>query len=153
MLSRRDTPEPLMLPGPPEMKIFEGMVILVVEDDDDARELMQAVLEQRGARVFAADRVSVAIELFDQVEPDVVVSDIAMPDEDGFALVRRLRSLPADRGGRTPIIGVSAYAANADRVRALAAGFDRYHNKPVDFDELSTAIATLVVREEDKATA
>lgn len=138
----------------PPMKMFHDMVILVVEDDDDARELMQAVLEQRGARVFAADRVSVAIELFDQVTPEIVVSDIAMPDEDGYSFVRRIRALPPERGGRTPCIAVSAYAGSADRARALAAGFDRYHHKPVDFEALGAAISALTtVRAEDKATA
>lgn len=133
--------------------LLQGLVILIVEDDDDARELMQAVLEQRGARVFAADRVSVAVDLFDQVSPHVVVSDIAMPDEDGFALVRRLRSLPPESGGRIPIIAVSAYTSSGDRTRALAAGFDRYHHKPVDFDELSAAIVGLLDSQEDKAIA
>jgi CheY-like chemotaxis protein len=138
---------------PESMKRFHGLVILVVEDDDDARELLQAVLEQRGATVFAAGSVSVAFELFERRPPDVIVSDIAMPDEDGFSLVRRLRSMPADRGGLTPTIAVSAYAGSSDRARALAAGFDRYLHKPVDFDELSATIVSLVACDEDKAIA
>ncbi|HVH42452.1 MAG TPA: response regulator, partial [Labilithrix sp.] len=103
------------------MNSFLGLVILVVEDDDDARELMQAVLEQRGASVVAAESVSLALELFESVSPDVVVSDIAMPDEDGFALIGRLRALTPERGGTTPVVAVSAYAGSADRARALAA--------------------------------
>ncbi len=128
------------------MDTLHGLVILIVEDDDDARDLMQAVLEQRGARVSAADSVARAFELLDHAPADVVVSDIAMPDEDGFALARRLRARSADDGGLTPIIAVSAFAARSDRVRALAAGFDRYLHKPVDFDELSGAINAVVDR-------
>jgi CheY-like chemotaxis protein len=135
------------------MNSFLGLVILVVEDDDDARELMQAVLEQRGASVVAAESVSLALELFESVSPDVVVSDIAMPDEDGFALIGRLRALTPERGGTTPVVAVSAYAGSADRARALAAGFDEYLHKPVDFDELTATISSLLPREEDKATA
>lgn len=129
------------------MKSFHGIVILVVEDDPDARELMQAVLEQRGANVFAAESVARAFELLETSTPDVIVSDIAMPDEDGLTLVRRLRSRPDDRGGKTPTIAVSAYAGSSDRVRALAAGFDRYLYKPVDFDELSSTILSFVAHE------
>jgi CheY-like chemotaxis protein len=128
------------------MESLHGLLILIVEDDDDARELMQAVLEQRGATVSAAESVARAFELLACKTPDVVVSDIAMPDEDGFTLARRLRALPADSGGLTPIIAVSAYSGSSERVRALAAGFDRYLHKPVDFDELSVAIAAVVER-------
>jgi CheY-like chemotaxis protein len=125
------------------MKGFQGLVILIVEDDTDGRELMQAVLEQRGANVVTAESVARAFELFESQRPDVIVSDIAMPDEDGIALVHRLRALPEARGGRTPLIAVSAFSGNADRARALDAGFDRYLHKPVDFDELSATIASL----------
>ena len=136
------------------MVTLHGLAILIVEDDDDARELMQAVLEQRGARVTAAESVLRAFQLLESAPPDVIVSDIAMPDEDGFSLARRIRELPADAGGRTPIVAVSAYAGASDRVRALAAGFDRYLHKPVDFDELSTTINVLVGRNEgDQRTA
>jgi len=134
------------------MVTLHGLAILIVEDDDDARDLMQAVLEQRGARVTAAPSVGRAFELLDDAQPDVIVSDIAMPDEDGFSLARRLRELPEDVG-RTPIVAVSAYAGASDRVRALAAGFDRYLHKPVDFDELSSTIKTLVGRNGDQRSA
>jgi CheY-like chemotaxis protein len=130
----------------PDMDTLEGFVILIVEDDDDARDLMQAVLEQRGAQVSAADSVARAFELLEATPPDVVVSDIGMPDEDGFTLAKRLRARAAERGGLTPIIAVSAFAGRTDRLRALAAGFDRYLHKPVDFDELSGAIQSIVDR-------
>lgn len=126
--------------------------ILVVEDDPDARELMVAVLEQRGARVSSAESVARAFELLESSTPDLIISDIAMPEEDGVAFVRRLRARPSDRGGETPAIAVSAYVANADRTRALAAGFDRYLFKPVDFDELCVTIRSLI-EQRAKATA
>ncbi len=135
------------------MVTLHGLAILVVEDDDDARELMQAVLEQRGAQVSAAESVGRAFELLETVQPDIIVSDIAMPDEDGYSLARRVRELPEDAGGRTPIVAVSAYAGASDRNRALSAGFDRYLHKPVDFEELSTTINTLLDRDGDQRSA
>lgn len=111
-------------------------VILVVEDDPDARELMQAVLEQRGATVHTAESVADALDVFTAKNPDVVVSDIAMPEEDGFGLLKRIRALAPEAGGTKPVIALSAYAAKSDRARALSAGFTRYLHKPVDFDEL-----------------
>ena len=133
------------------MEGFHDLVILVVEDDNDGRELLQTVLEQRGANVIAAESVARAFELLENETPDVIVSDIAMPDEDGFSLGHRLRSLPDARGGRTPLIAVSAFSTTNDRARALAAGFDRYLHKPVDFDELSATIVALVDREPAQA--
>ena len=128
------------------------ITVLVVEDDPDARELMQAVLEQRGATVISAESVPRALELLETAAPDVIVSDIAMPEEDGVALVRRLRALPLGRCSEIPAIAVSAYVAASDRARALDAGFDRYLHKPVDFDELVAAIRA-VSRREKKASA
>jgi CheY-like chemotaxis protein len=122
---------------------LNGLVILVVEDDDDARDLMQAVLEQRGARVMVAPNVASAFAAFSSTRVDIVVSDIAMPEEDGVALMTRLRALPPDQGGHTPAIAVSAYVGGSDRARALAAGFNRYLHKPVDFNELGHAIVSL----------
>jgi len=119
-------------------------VILVVEDDPDARELMQAVLEQRGATVHTAESVADALEVFVAHKPDVVVSDIAMPEEDGFGLLKRIRSMPEEEGGKKPVIALSAYAAKSDRTRALSAGFTRYLHKPVDFDELALTINSVM---------
>ena len=132
--------------------ILGDLTILVVEDDPDSRELMQAALEQRGARVFSAESVARAFELLQGMLPNLIISDIAMPEEDGLALIRRLRALAPEAGGQIPAIAVSAYVASSDRSRALAAGFDQYLHKPVDFDELETAIDNVVNRN-DQATA
>ena len=129
------------------MKQLARLHILVIEDDDDARELMQAVLEQRGATVTSADSVAQAFDVLEKVQPDVIISDIAMPEEDGIAFVRRLRTKSSEKGGRIPSIAVSAFVANSDRVRALSAGFDRYLFKPVDFDELCRTIGAILDRE------
>jgi CheY-like chemotaxis protein len=125
---------------------LNGFSILVVEDDPDARELMHAVLEQRGARVRSAESVARAFELLTDALPDLVVSDIAMPEEDGVAFLLRLRAMPATDGGRLPAIAVSAYTSVTDRARALSAGFSHYLFKPVDFEELCGTIRKLLER-------
>jgi CheY-like chemotaxis protein len=134
------------------MNVLKDLTILVVEDDADARELMQAALEQRGARVFTAESVARAFELLQGTTPGLIISDIAMPEEDGVGFVRRLRALAPEAGGQIPAIAVSAYAASSDRSRALSAGFDHYLHKPVDFDELESAIDSVLNRT-DKAIA
>jgi CheY-like chemotaxis protein len=135
-----------------QMIELNEVCILVVEDDPDARELMQAVLEQRGATVAVAESVARAFELIEATAPDVIISDIAMPEEDGVAFVRRLRAVSVERIARIPAIAVSAYVASSDRARAIAAGFDHYLHKPVDFEELIAVIQTALARH-DKAIA
>lgn len=109
---------------------------MIVDDDGDARELLAAVLEQRRATVFAADCAARAFVLVEREQPDALISDIAMPDEDGYSLVERVRALPRDKGGRTPSIAVTAQTGNADRERAMHAGFDAHFAKPIDVDSL-----------------
>lgn len=122
------------------MSELQGVVILVVEDDPDARELMHTALEQRGATVHVAESVERAFTVLETIAPHVIVSDIAMPEEDGVAFMQRLRAA----GTRTPSIAVSAYVAPSDRARAMAAGFDRYLHKPVDFDQLVAAVRSVL---------
>jgi CheY-like chemotaxis protein len=116
--------------------VLEGLRIVVVDDDPDARDLLATVLTQRSAQVFVADGAGAAFELIGRERPDVLISDIAMPEEDGYMLIRRVRALAADEGGRTPAFAVTAYAGGADRRRALDAGFDGHFAKPVDVDAL-----------------
>lgn len=127
-------------PGP--MRELTSLTILVVEDDPDARELMQAILEQHGASVEVAESVARALEILETFRPDLVISDIAMPEEDGITFVQKLRSRTPEAGGHTPAIAVSAFSAASDRLRALAAGFTHYLHKPVDFEKLSQAIVS-----------
>ncbi|MCL2778883.1 MAG: response regulator [Polyangiaceae bacterium] len=122
---------------------LEGVVVLAVDDDDDARELLLTLLEQRHATVFVASNARDAFALFKAGQPHVIVSDIAMPNEDGYALIRRIRALSESNGGRTPAIAVTAYAGTSHRALALDAGFDLHVPKPVDLDALVEAILSL----------
>ena len=120
--------------------------MLVVEDHDDAREFIAVALERCDAAVTTATSVESALAAFERVSPDVVVSDLGMPGEDGYALIRRLRELPPERRGRVRTLAVTAYARLEDRDVALAAGYDRYLAKPIDPIDLAVAVAELAQR-------
>jgi CheY-like chemotaxis protein len=122
-----------------------GIRVLVVEDHDDAREFIAVALERCDASVTTATSVESALAAFDRVSPDVVVSDLGMPGEDGYALIRRLRE-PPQRGGRVGTVALTAYARLEDRDAALAAGYDRYLAKPIDPVDLAVAVAELARR-------
>ena len=119
------------------------LTILVVEDDPDARELMQAVLEQRGATVVSAESVARAFEQLETARPDVIISDIAMPEEDGYVLIKKIRARGARKSGDIPAAALTAYAKIEDRVSILAAGFQMYLSKPADPSELIAVVASL----------
>jgi signal transduction histidine kinase len=123
-----------------------GLRVLVIDDDTDALELLVTMLERNGATIVAARSVAEALEAVDQGLPDVIVSDIAMPHRDGHDMIRTLRALPPDRGGRTPALALTAFARQQDRTRALAAGFNMYACKPVDPAELVISVANLAGR-------
>jgi len=119
-----------------------GRTILIVEDHDDARELIANVLEAAGGRVIAASSVPEAVDRAKDVRPDLLVADIGLPGEDGYALLRRMRMLYPG----LPAIALSAYARSADRDRALAAGFGDYVVKPVEPSRLVEVVAASVSR-------
>ncbi|HEY8076424.1 MAG TPA: ATP-binding protein [Labilithrix sp.] len=121
----------------------EGIRVLVVDDEPDARELLAAVLTSRKAKVTTAGSASDALRKLEQDLPDVLVSDIGMPGEDGYSLIQRVRALPAERGGRTPAVALTAYARVEDRTRALVAGFNMHVPKPVEPAELLAVLASL----------
>jgi CheY-like chemotaxis protein len=125
---------------------LEGVRVLVVDDEADARELLQAVLRQSGAEVRAATSAREAIEMLRQWKPDVLVSDIGMPGEDGYALIRQVRSLPHKEGGSIPAAALTAYARSEDRLRALTSGFQTHVAKPVEPVELAAVVASLAGR-------
>jgi PAS domain S-box-containing protein len=120
-----------------------GLRVLLVEDGLDERQLLSTVLEQRGAEVIAVSSAEAAWRVFDEIRPHVLVSDIAMPQVDGYTLVRKVRSLPAERGGATPAVAVTAFASDEERQRALEAGFHIHLAKPVEPAELVTTIQRL----------
>jgi CheY-like chemotaxis protein len=123
--------------------LLEGLRIVVVDDDRDGRDLLATVLEQRSAEVFVAESAAEALELVQCKQPDALISDIAMPEEDGYMLIGRVRALPEEQGGKTTSIALTAYAGRADRKRALDAGFDTHFSKPLDIDKLVLALAML----------
>jgi CheY-like chemotaxis protein len=123
---------------------LEGVRVLLVEDDTDARDLMSRMLRDRGANVTAAASAGEALDIFTALKPDVLVSDIGMPDEDGYSLIARVRAMPADAGGRVPAVALTALARPEDRKRAILAGYHVHLAKPVEASELSATIANLV---------
>jgi PAS domain S-box-containing protein len=122
---------------------LDGVRVLVVEDEADARHLLAAVLQKRGARVFMAASSAEALEMLARERPDVLLSDIALQDEDGYELIRKVRTLPAERGGRIPAAALTGYGRLEDRMRALSAGFQLHAAKPVEPAELVAVVASL----------
>ncbi|MGK3994946.1 hybrid sensor histidine kinase/response regulator [Sorangium sp. So ce1024] len=125
---------------PPELR---DLNVLVVDDEEDTRELLVTMLEQCGARVTAVGSTAEALLALKALQPDVLVSDIAMPGEDGYALIRKIRALPATSGGRTPAVALTAYARTEDRTRALRAGFTTHVPKPIEQAELLAVLANI----------
>jgi len=128
---------------------LEGLQILVVDDEADALELLSTILQNNGAEVIAVASVKQALTIIETAtdrSPDVLVSDIGMPDEDGYSLIRKLRQLEAQRGGKLPAITLTAYAGSDDRQQALLAGFQMHLTKPVDAAELVAVVASLTGR-------
>jgi signal transduction histidine kinase len=132
-------------PGFARPSQLAGARVLVVEDDPDGRELIATVLAQCGAEVTTAGSAAEAFELIMESRFDALVSDIGMPGEDGYVLIRRVRAM-AGEGGRTPAVALTAFARSEDRTHALAAGFDLHVAKPVEPAELVLVLARLVER-------
>ena len=125
---------------PAELK---GLRVLVVDDEPDTRDILAAVLAACGSNVLPASSVEEAIAVFDKELPDVILSDIGMPDADGYELIRLVRSRPRASGGATPAACLTGYASSSDRRRALMAGFTMHLPKPVDPAELVAVVASL----------
>jgi two-component system, chemotaxis family, CheB/CheR fusion protein len=121
---------------------IRGVRVLLVEDDDDGRVVCAAMLEEQGADVRAAGSVAEALAMAMAFAPQVILCDIAMPGEDGYAFIRKLRR--TERGRQTPIAALTALAGEVDRRRTLEAGFQLHLTKPIDAEQLATAVATLV---------
>lgn len=135
-------------PGRIDCAQFElaGLRVLVVDDELDARTVLQRVLEQCDIEVHLAASASEAMDQLALYRPDVLVSDIGMPGEDGFELLRRVRTLPEAKGGRTPAIALTAFARSEDRTRAMIAGYQVHISKPIEAPELLATIASLAGR-------
>ncbi|KAB8330717.1 response regulator [Scytonema tolypothrichoides VB-61278] len=124
--------------------ILDGMRILVVDDEADTRDFLVTAIEMSGAEVIAVSSAIEAIQVISQQKLDVLVSDIGMPEEDGYSLIARVRALPKEQGGDIPAVAVTAYAREEDRMRSLCQGFQMHLSKPVEPDELATVVANLV---------
>ncbi|BCL37256.1 PAS domain-containing protein [Nostoc sp. MS1] len=120
-----------------------GIKVLIVDDEPDARELIQVVLEQYGAEVLAATCADEVLASLPSFQPDVFISDIGMPDIDGYALMQQVRSLPPEKRGQIKAIALSAYARVEDQQRSLAVGFQHHMSKPVDLDKLVQTVFEL----------
>jgi PAS domain S-box-containing protein len=126
------------------LRDLSGVSVLVVDDDRDARELIARILADCQARVALAANAREALELFLAEPPDLLISDLGMPDMDGFELLSRVRALDRERGGCVPAIALTAFARSEDRLRALEAGFSTHISKPVEPGALIAAVAGIV---------
>ncbi|WP_392532523.1 response regulator [Nostoc sp. C117] len=120
-----------------------GLNILVVEDDDDIRFFITTVLEADGATIVAVPSAAPALEVLPQLQPDVLISDIGMPGEDGYTLIRKIRALKPEMGGQVLAIALTAYGDSENRIRALEAGFQTHVSKPISPEELVEIVANL----------
>jgi CheY-like chemotaxis protein len=125
---------------------LQDIKVLVVEDTTDMREYITFVLEQEGATVVAVATAAQALQALDQFQPEVLVSDIGMPEMDGYMLLRQVRMRSPQQGGQTPAVALTAYAGEINQQQAIAAGFQRHLAKPVEPEALVKVVADLAQR-------
>ena len=125
---------------------LQGLKVLVVDDEADTRELIREVLKECGSEVILSRSAAEALEAIEQHKPDILISDLGMPDEDGYSLISKIRALPAEQGGQIPAAALTAYARAEDRMRVLRSGFQFHLPKPIDSAELVTVVASLAGR-------
>jgi CheY-like chemotaxis protein len=126
------------------MKPLESVRVLVVDDDEDSRELIRYALEAQGATTTCVADAREGLAAIQRQVPNVVVSDLSMPDEDGHAFLRKVRALPRDRGGRIPAVALTAMTTREARVASREAGFHYHLDKPVDPRKLIDILQSLV---------
>ncbi|MDZ8086292.1 MAG: PAS domain-containing protein [Nostoc sp. DedQUE12b] len=124
--------------------VLRGLRVLIVDDDVDTREFLHFLLQQNGALITAAASVNEALQILAQTVPNLLISDLGMPEMDGYSLIKMLRAMPKEEGGEIPAIALTAYAGEGDRDRVLAAGFQKHIAKPVQPTELLTTITELL---------
>ena len=131
---------------------LRGTRVLVVDDDHDTREILAVMLVRYGTEVRTAGSAAEAVEVFSQWQPDVLVSDIGMPVEDGYVLIGKIRRLSQEEGGDVPAIALTAFAAAQDKERSLEAGFQKHLSKPVEPVQLAREVARILGRSEEGIT-
>ena len=130
-----------------EVHSLDGLRVLLVDDEPEAREILATVITRTGAEVKSCTSASEALAELIEWKPDVILSDIAMPEEDGYSFIGKVRSLPREQGGHTPAAALTAYARDIDRQEALAAGYQMHIAKPIGAGQLVSMIAKLAGRE------
>ena len=143
---KRDMAASVMAPPTEDAQLLDGINVLVVDDEEDARALLETTLRGYGANVWTATSVDEALETFERAAPDVLLSDIGMPVQDGFALIHQIRARAASRGGLTPAVALTAYASPTDRLSTLAAGFQAHVAKPFEPEDVATLVRRLARR-------
>lgn len=150
-LDKKDRGEELrQIPDPPNLA---GIKILAIEDEEDSRDLLRTILEGFGADVLTASSAREGLKVMASWQPNVIVSDIGMPQEDGYSFIKKVRKLKASQGRETLAIALTAYVRVEDQVRALEAGFQMFMRKPVDAGELGSLIATLTGRYDESSAS
>jgi CheY-like chemotaxis protein len=127
-----------------EKTALAGRKILVIDDESDARELISRILTYCKATVIAAPTATEGLELLKSERPDVVISDVSMPDKDGYEFINEIRQLSPENGGNTPAVALTAFARADDVTKAISAGYQKHLCKPVDSFELIRVINQLV---------
>ncbi|WP_414545937.1 response regulator [Nostoc sp. CCY0012] len=122
---------------------IDGLNLLVVDDDTDTRQMLTILFELEGAKVIAVSSASEALKVISHFQPDILISDICLPDEDGYSLLPKIRNLVAASGKCIPAIALTGAAKEEDRTYALAAGFQKHLCKPINLDELVYEVANL----------
>jgi CheY-like chemotaxis protein len=123
---------------------LSGIKVLVIDDELDAREVIKRILTHCGANVTTAASAMEGLQRLRLDKPDVLISDIGMPDKNGYQFIREVRNLPAESGGKTPAIALTAFARPEDQISAMNAGYQAHLTKPVESRELITEIAKLL---------
>jgi PAS domain S-box-containing protein len=146
ILEKRSKPSSNLGTGIDTLPNLEGLHILVVDDQEDTRQFLSVLLEKCGAHATTVPSAFDGFRLLQELKPDILLSDIGMPDEDGYSFIHRIRTLTPENGGQIPAVALTAFARAEDRVKALRAGFQTHLRKPVDSTELVTVIAKLTGR-------
>lgn len=131
--------------------LLNGIKVLIVDDEPDSRELLMTILTRCGSDVRCSDSAAHAIEEFCEWNPDLLVSDIGMPNEDGYSLIRKVRQLKSKRARKIPAVALTAYATDEDRLQALSAGFQMHVSKPIEPESFVSSIAAVLGKSEPPA--
>jgi CheY-like chemotaxis protein len=129
---------------------LNGLTVLLVEDDEDSRDMLAMTLKICGVRVVSVESADEALEKLPEVHPDFLISDIGLPGKDGYDLIRKIRSLPPDKGGQTPALALTGYVSVQDRELAIDAGYEEHLPKPIDTNRLIELLCKLATKRQIK---